>query len=725
MHSPGNSVAQSHPKEVRLLLILVAVTVALSLLFAAQVYVGGPVRLSVVSELYDLSLSPTEPLVAAGAQDGTVRLWDMDNDWAMRKLSGHDGAVVGVGFLSDGSTLVSAGHDGKIRLWDVTSGQELQTLDAGGEPLNDMSLAADESVLATVGEDGLVRVWDLASREMIQSFGPNENTKLAVALSSDGALVAADDGITIQLWDVGTGEQVKTLQGYCEDVALSTREACEDADEDWLGHDEEVTALTFSPDGTLLVSGSADTTIVYWDPATGEAKWDAGGHWGTVTTLVFSADGNGMLSGGADTKARTWRVPGGKISATFEGHLSSVNGVAYGREPDTLFTVGGDGTVREWETANQKVTHTEWSRYGIQSIWGKVLRDWMLISGLVGLVCLWMLWKSRPWGHLLTLILYVVGPIPVLGLPLLEVIVTDLSTSALLLIAWPLFALLVWYVAVVYVMMREPVVLYYAAPQGLSLSERLMASQWMAKTRFGIFSTAVWILVLVTLYSVLRDFNLDVAFMGHWLSFIMEGAWITARVSAISITLATVLALIGAIWRLSKNPILNGFSGFYISLIRGTPLLVQIYIWYLGLPRVGIVLEGEVAGILALGVNYGAYMTEIFRAGIQAIGKGQHEAAQALGMSSTQTLRRIVLPQAFRIVIPPIGNDFIAMMKDSSLVSLMVVWELAYRANKIGRQYFRGLETYIIAAVFYWILTVIFQLLQGKLEEYMARGERR
>jgi polar amino acid transport system permease protein len=118
-------------------------------------------------------------------------------------------------------------------------------------------------------------------------------------------------------------------------------------------------------------------------------------------------------------------------------------------------------------------------------------------------------------------------------------------------------------------------------------------------------------------------------------------------------------------------------------------------------------------------------MTEIFRAGIQAIGKGQHEAAQALGMSRAQTFRRIVLPQAFRIVIPPIGNEFIAMMKDSSLVYVMGVWELTFRAQKIGRQNFRNMETFLIAAGFYWILTVAFQFLQGKLEDYMARGERR
>ena len=162
MNSLDNSVTRSHPKEVRLLLILVAVTVALSLLFAAQVYVGGPVRLSVVSELYDLSLSPTEPLVAAGAQDGTVRLWDMDNDWAMRKLSGHDGAVVGVGFLSDGSTLVSAGHDGKVRLWDVTSGDELRSLTGHTEWGTSVAFSPDGAVLASGANENTVRLWGLA-----------------------------------------------------------------------------------------------------------------------------------------------------------------------------------------------------------------------------------------------------------------------------------------------------------------------------------------------------------------------------------------------------------------------------------------------------------------------------------------------------------------------------------------------------------------------------------
>ena len=118
----------------------------------------------------------------------------------------------------------------------------------------------------------------------------------------------------------------------------------------------------------------------------------------------------------------------------------------------------------------------------------------------------------------------------------------------------------------------------------------MTVSQRTVRIRFGIFTTAVWFLVLVILYSVLRRFNLDVAFMGHWLPFIMAGSGLTVFVSVVSIVLAVILALLGALGRLSKNSIANGVSGFYISLIRGTPLLVQIYIWYLGLPRLNIIL---------------------------------------------------------------------------------------------------------------------------------------
>jgi polar amino acid transport system permease protein len=253
-----------------------------------------------------------------------------------------------------------------------------------------------------------------------------------------------------------------------------------------------------------------------------------------------------------------------------------------------------------------------------------------------------------------------------------------------------------------------------------------------ARTRFVAWTAVVWVVILILIGGFLSFIHLDGNFMLQWLPFIAGGIPITLFVSATSILLACVIALMGALGRLSRNPIFFGPATFYVSIIRGTPLVLQILIWYLALPQVkipgifpqGIVLEGTMAGIFALAVCYGAYMTETFRAGIQSISKGQTEAAMALGMTRSQTMRRIILPQALRIVIPPIGNEFIAMTKDSSLVYLMGVWEILFRSSKIGRQYFRNFETLVIAAAFYWIMQIILQYIQSKVETRLARGDR-
>lgn len=164
---------------------------------------------------------------------------------------------------------------------------------------------------------------------------------------------------------------------------------------------------------------------------------------------------------------------------------------------------------------------------------------------------------------------------------------------------------------------------------------------------------------------------------------------------------------------------------FYISLIRGTPLLLQIIFFFLALPQLGIRLTGFTAGVLALGLNYGAYMTEIFRAGIQSVGIGQREAALAIGMTANQIMRRVVLPQALRLVIPPIGNQFIAMLKDTALISVTgFVHETLWRAQKVGRANFRSLEALLVAAIFYWIITILFSAVQARIEARMARGDR-
>jgi polar amino acid transport system permease protein len=249
----------------------------------------------------------------------------------------------------------------------------------------------------------------------------------------------------------------------------------------------------------------------------------------------------------------------------------------------------------------------------------------------------------------------------------------------------------------------------------------------------------VWLVLFAIIGWLLRLLNIDFAYAVANSGFVLQGIYLTLGVSLASITIATILALIGALGRLSPHAWAQGISGFYVSLFRGTPLLVQIFIVYQGLPQIGVqltklgypelgrmfILTAIQSGILALSLNYGAYMTEIFRAGIQSVSGGQWQAAAALGMGRFQTMRMVILPQAVRMIIPAIGNQFIAMQKDSSLVSIMGVWEVTYRANRVARIDSMYLEMFLVAAGMYWILTLVSEWLQGRLEKYMARSERR
>ena len=262
-------------------------------------------------------------------------------------------------------------------------------------------------------------------------------------------------------------------------------------------------------------------------------------------------------------------------------------------------------------------------------------------------------------------------------------------------------------------------------PQPGSILHQIEASQARSRVVFRLKSAATWVTVIgLLLVGLWATDNIDTAFIGEWGPFIIGGAGLTVLVSVVSIVFATAIALVGAIGRLSSNAFVNGVTSLYVSLVRGTPLIVQIYFIYLALPQVGIVLPAIPSGIIALSFNYGAYLTEIFRAGIQAVPRGQREAAQSLGLTERLVMWRIVLPQAFRIVIPAIGNDFVAMLKDSSLVSILAVEELLFRSQLVGRQNFRSLEALIIAAAVYWILTMVFSYFQQRLEQRMARGDR-
>lgn len=267
----------------------------------------------------------------------------------------------------------------------------------------------------------------------------------------------------------------------------------------------------------------------------------------------------------------------------------------------------------------------------------------------------------------------------------------------------------------------------------LSQAELLYEAQQRKNRRFRtnvILSWGILLLLLLYLFSGqsflgTKTVALDYEFIRNNIGFIAEGIPQTLLVSFLSISLATVLALLAALGRLSTIPPLYALSTFYVSLIRGTPLYLQIFFFFLALPQLGIVLSGMFAGVLALGLNYGAYMSEIFRAGLASVGKGQREAAMALGMTPWQTMKRIVLPQALRFAIPPIGNDFIAMTKDSALVSATgFVHEVMWRATRVGRSQFNSLEALIIAAIFYWMMTILLTYVQSIIEARLARGDR-
>jgi len=264
-------------------------------------------------------------------------------------------------------------------------------------------------------------------------------------------------------------------------------------------------------------------------------------------------------------------------------------------------------------------------------------------------------------------------------------------------------------------------------------AEKLYESDLRRSRQFNMWVSASWgvmFLIMVYLFSGqnflgIKTIELNLEFMQKNFLFIAGGLWQTLVVSILSISLAIVLALIAALGRLSKFPPFYALSTFYVSLIRGTPLYLQIFFFFLALPQLGIVLTGIFAGVLALGLNYGAYMSEIFRAGLSSVGRGQREAAIAIGMTPWQTMKRIILPQAMRFAIPPIGNDFIAMTKDSALVAATgFVHEIMWRATRVGRAQFNNLEALIMAAMFYWVMTIVLTYAQSIIEARLAKGDR-
>ncbi|MFD1426768.1 amino acid ABC transporter permease [Kroppenstedtia sanguinis] len=205
------------------------------------------------------------------------------------------------------------------------------------------------------------------------------------------------------------------------------------------------------------------------------------------------------------------------------------------------------------------------------------------------------------------------------------------------------------------------------------------------------------------------------------LPFVLEGIGYTISLSFITMIIGLILGLITAMGRMSKRVWFRWPARFYISIIRGTPLLVQLSILYLGLPVVGIRLSAITAAIIGLSLNVGGYSAETIRAAILSIPRGQWEAAKSMNMTHWQTMRRIILPQSVRVALPPLANTFLSLVKDTALLSVITVPEMMYQAKIVGGRSFDPMTMYILVAAIYWIICTLLNVLQEKLEKRFGR----
>jgi polar amino acid transport system permease protein len=205
--------------------------------------------------------------------------------------------------------------------------------------------------------------------------------------------------------------------------------------------------------------------------------------------------------------------------------------------------------------------------------------------------------------------------------------------------------------------------------------------------------------------------------------FLPDGILKTFEVTVLSIVCAVIVGLFAGLGRISRVAIINRIATIYVEVVRGIPLLVQIFYIYYALGKI-IQVPDIFAAVIAMTVCYGAYLGEIFRAGIQSIHKGQMEAAIALGLTRAQALRRIILPQTARVVLPPLGNEFIALLKDSSLVSILAVSDLLRRGREYASKTFDYFEAFTVVALVYLVMTLFFSRLVAMMEERMNRRGR-
>ena len=206
---------------------------------------------------------------------------------------------------------------------------------------------------------------------------------------------------------------------------------------------------------------------------------------------------------------------------------------------------------------------------------------------------------------------------------------------------------------------------------------------------------------------------------------LLLGAWLTVKLSFLTLAIGLVVGTAGALFRISRHRLLRGVARSYVEAIRNTPFLIQLLLLYLGLPAIGVRLAPEQAALLALVVNFGAYTTEIIRAGIEAIPKGQLEAGRSLGLSASQIFFLVVMKPALRIVYPALSSQFILLVLTSSVVSVISAEELTAVADRIASRNFRTFEVYFIVTLMYLAFSIFFELASLALQKLLFRWQER
>lgn len=202
--------------------------------------------------------------------------------------------------------------------------------------------------------------------------------------------------------------------------------------------------------------------------------------------------------------------------------------------------------------------------------------------------------------------------------------------------------------------------------------------------------------------------NLDFSQLVPWIPYILEGIWVTLKFVIVSILLGLFLGTILSLFKITKNPFLKGFADVYTSIFRGTPLILQLMLIYLAIPQLtNYDIEPYMAAVLAFGLNSAAYVSEIIRAGILAVDKGQVEAAQALGVPYREMMTDIILPQAVKNILPALMNEFVTLTKESAIVSTIGYLDLMRRAQIVGANLYRNFEPLLLAGIIYWIMIFI------------------